>query len=276
MRTSRMCYFVALAGLILIAGLATGSRPAAAFPPQAAPSLDFTKLPDFVGIHLGMPLDQARAAMEKAYPAGIDVIQRAYGPGGGSLKAVYMLRTKNTDGSRLGGTAEVDLTLPPNPQVVWQMFRSAPQPNVNRSVLIAALRQKYGRESLAIDNDTRRATTNDKGIVDMYWVMDEQGRQVSGTPPMLNNAPFGCAISAGNNGGIDRPIEGLPEYCAKSYVGVHVGFGTQEIITGTGMDMADIPLRMRNSSATYAFTQGQNQRIMQQQQEKSKEVKPQL
>jgi hypothetical protein len=276
MRTPRMCYFVALAGLILIAGLATGSRPAAAFPPQAAPSLDFTKLPDFVGIHLGMPLDQATAAFEKAYPAGVDVIPRAYGPGGGSLKAVYMLRTKNTDSSRLGGTAEVDLTLPPNPQVVWQVLRSAPQPNVNRSVLIAALRQKYGKESLALDYDGAGATTNDNRIGNMFWVMDEQGRLVSVTPPIVNNAPFGCSGWGGNNGGIDQPLQGLPEYCVKSYVAVQVSFGKQEIITRTEMEMMDIPVRMRNSSATYAFTQGQNQRIMQQQQQESKGVKPQL
>jgi hypothetical protein len=275
MRSSRICYWVALGGLIVIAGLVVGSRPVAAIPPQAALSVDFNKLPDFVGIHLGMPLDQARAAFEKAVPAGIDALEYGYGSGA-RLKAVYMLRTKNTDSSRLGGTMEVDLTLPPNPQVVWQVLRSAPQPNVNRSVLLAALRQKYGKESLAIDNDTRRAATSDKGIVEMYWVMDEQGRLVSGTPPMVNNAPFGCAISAGNNGGIDRVPDGVPEYCAKSYVGVHVGFGTQEILTSTMMDMADIPLRMRNSSATYAFTQGQNQKLMQQQQEKSKEIKPAL
>jgi hypothetical protein len=273
MRTLRICYLGVLGGLIVVAGLAVGSRPAAAVPPQAALSVDFNKLPDFVGIHLGMPLDQAKAAFEKAFPSGIDALMYTYGPGG-QFKAVYVLRTKNTDGGRLGGTMEVDLTLPPNPQVVWQVLRSAPQPNVNRSVLLAALRQKYGKESLAIDNDTRRAATNDKGIVDMYWAMDEQGRLVSGTPPMVNNAPFGCAISAGNNGGIDRVPEGVPEYCAKSYVGLHVGFGTQEIITSTGMDMMDIPLRMRNSSATYAFTQGQNQKLLQQQQEKSKEMKP--
>jgi hypothetical protein len=275
MRISRICCLAVLAGFILIAGLAVGSWPTAAVPPQAALSVDFNKLPDFVGIHLGMPLDQARAAFEKAYPAGIDALEYRYGPGA-SLKAVYILRTKNTDGGRLGGTMEVDLTLPPNPQVVWQVFRSAPQPNVNRSVLIAALRQKYGKESLAIDYVTRGPATNDKTMQEMYWVMGEQGRLVSGTPPMLNTAPFGCAISAGNNGGIDRPLEGLPEYCAKSYVGVHVSFGPLEIVTGAGMDMVDIPIRMRNSSATYAFTQGQNQRIMQQQQEKSKEVKPQL
>jgi hypothetical protein len=275
MRTSWMRY-VALCTFILLAGLAASSRPPAAAPPQAAPAVDFSKLPDFVGIHLGMPLDQAKAAMEKAYPAGIDVLQISYGPGGGSLKAVYMLRTKNTDGGRLGGTMEVDLTLPPNPQVVWQVLRSAPQPSVNRSVFLPTLRQKYGKESLAIDYSTRGPTTNDNTMQEMYWVMDEQGRLVSGTPPMLNNAPFGCMLAGGNNGGIDRPPEGLPDYCAKSYVGVHVYFGPQEIITSSGMDMMDLPLRMRNSGATYALTQGQNQRIQQQQQQKAQETKPVL
>jgi hypothetical protein len=275
MRSSRTFYFAALAGLILIAGLAAGSRPAAATPPQGAPSIDFNKLPDFVGIHLGMPLDQAKAAMEKAYAGAIDASVYTYGAGGGS-KAVYMLRTRNTDGGTPPGTMEVDLTLPPNPQIVWQVMRAAPQPNVNRSVLLAALRQKYGKESLALDYDGAGATTNDNRIGEMFWVMDEQGRLVSVTPPMVNNAPFGCAISAGNNGGIDRPFEGLPEYCVKSYVAVHVSFGKQEIVSRTEMAMMDIPVRMRNSNATYAFTQGQNQKLMQQEQQKSKEIKPQI
>src|SRR5580692_2619036 len=126
MRTSRICYLGVLGGLIVVAGLAVGSRSAAAIPPQAALSVDFNKLPDFVGIHLGMPLDQAKAAFEKAFPSGIDALIYTYGPGG-QFKAVYVLRTKNTDGGRLGGTMEVDLTLPPNPQVVWQVLRSAPQ-----------------------------------------------------------------------------------------------------------------------------------------------------
>jgi hypothetical protein len=281
MRTSWM-RDVALCTFILLVGLAASLLPSAPASPQAATSVDFSKLPDIVGVHLGMSLDQAKAAFAKAYPSGIDALQISYGPGGGSLKAVYILRTKNTDGGTPPGTMAVDFTLPPNAQVVWHVGRMAPQPNVNRSVLLAALRQKYGKETVAISDATRMPTTDDHDIARMYWVMDEQGHVASGTPPMMPTGPYGCTLSWGSSG--TQPTtpkqQGMPDFCATSFVGVLVSLGlsgnSRDIIISTTTEIVDYPVLARSLAATDAFTKNENQQIQKQQEQKSKEIKPAL
>lgn len=265
----------ALAGSALFA-LALGLGALAPAAQQPALSVDPAKLPDIVGVHLGMTIPQTLEALKKSLPVPAYELGMSFGPGD-RQKATYLIRTNSTDAGTQGGIIEVDTTLPPNPQVVWKMSRDVMQPKVNRDVFLAALRQKYGKESLAIDNDTRRAGTNDANTIEMFWVMDEQGRLVSGTPPLIQNVPFGCN-NAFSNTVIKAPPQPvpLPEYCTKSYVGLHVAFGAAQIITSTQMDMIDIPLVLRNGNATYAFTQGQNQKIMQQEQQKSKEINPNL
>jgi hypothetical protein len=263
---------VGSAWLALALGLAA-LAPAAQ---QPGGPVDPAKLPDIIGVHLGMTIPQTLEALKKSLPVPAFELGMSFGPGD-RQKATYLIRTNNTDAGGQGGIIEVDTTLPPNPQVVWKMSRTVRQPNVNRDVFMAALRQKYGKESVGIDDDTRRAGTNDATIIEMFWVMDEQGHLVSGIPPVSNNTPFRCPSEFGNTI-IKQPPQPLPmpEYCAKSYVAMHVSFGRGQIITITQMDMVDIPLVLRNGNATYAFTQGQNQKIMQEDQQKSKGVSPNL
>jgi hypothetical protein len=264
MRHSRM-RTVALSTFVLLSGLGASSR--------AAPQVDSSKLPDIVGVHLGMSLAQAKAAFAKAYTSRIDALALAYGPGGGSVRSVYTMRTQTPD---YKSSMAVDITLPPNPQVVWHVGRGAPQPNVHRSVLLAALRKKYGKETVAISDKTRMPTTDDNDIALMYWVMDEQGHPVSGTPPFINGSPYGCTVSWGSNGTQPTTPKGLPDYCAQSFVGIYVSMGPLEIITQTSTEMVDYPVLFRALAATDAFTQNGNQRIQQQQEQKSKEIKPAL
>ena len=46
-------------------------------------------------------------------------------------------------------TTEVDVTAPPNPPVVWNLTRDLNQPKVAHNVVVASLRQKYGKETYA-------------------------------------------------------------------------------------------------------------------------------
>jgi hypothetical protein len=279
MRTSWMRH-VAPCTFILLAGLAASSQPPAPGPPQAAPALDPSKLPDIVGVHLGMSLDQAKAAFAKAYTSRIDALQLAWGPGGGSVRSVYTMRTETPDYT---SHMAVDFTLPPNPQVVWHVGRGAPQPNVNRSVILAALRQKYGKETVAISRDAGKPTTDDEEIVAMYWDMDEQGHVASGSSPMMATGPsFGCNVGWGSAG--TQPTtpanQGMPDFCAKSFVGLSVNLGfspdSRDVITSTGTEMVDYPVLFRALAATDAFTKNGTQQLQQQQNQKAQETKPVL
>jgi len=226
-----------------------------------------------------MGLDQAKAAFAKAYTSRIDALQLAWGPGGGSVRSVYTMRTETPDQT---SDMAVDFTLPPNPQVVWHVGRRAPQPKVNRSVILAALRQKYGKETVAISRDTGKPTTDDEEIVQMYWDMDEQGHPMSGTPPLDNSGPYGCSLSWGSSG--TQPTtpakNGLPDFCAKSFVGLVVNLGfypdSRDIIISTTTEMVDYPVLVRSQAATDAFTKNGTQHLQQQQNQKAQETKPVL
>lgn len=124
------------------------------------------------------------------------------------------------------GRMAVDITLPSNPQVVWYVGRQTAQPNVNRAVMLAALRQKYGKETIAFNSQTSKPTTNDSAITQMWWIMDEQGHLMSGTPPIASNTntPYGCPAPEGTDGGPHSDVVGLPDYCTKSFVTVFAEF----------------------------------------------------
>jgi hypothetical protein len=174
----------------------------------------------------------------------------------------------------------VDFTLPPNPQVVWHVGRRAPQPKVNRSVILAALRQKYGKETVAISRDAGKPATNDEEIISMYWDMDEQGHVASGALP--TGPSDGCNIGWGSSG--TQPTTpaqiGLSDSCAKSFVGLSVNLGfypdSRDIIISTTTEMVDYPALVRSQVATDAFTKNGTQQLQQQQNQKAQETKPVL
>jgi hypothetical protein len=270
--------YVAPCIFILLAGLAASSRPPAPAPPQAAPALDPSKLPDIVGVHLGMSPDEVHAALQKAYPQPIGGSKMSFGPNGtlaGFFQFLYHDDSRNI-------AIAVDMTPPPNPTVVWHVGRLAPQSSVNRAVILAALRQKYGKESVALDRENKPAKS-DGAINSMIWVIDEQGH-LNPNPQMDGGLPFGCYFGSPNGfpPGFYNSIDqiGGTQYCRQSFVGLSVSLGyypnAPDIITITTTDMVDYPVVARAITAKNAYVRGANQKIQQQQEQKSKEIKPAL
>lgn len=138
-------------------------------PPSGAPAaftgpLDSSKLPDISGVHLGMTLAEAKTALQKLYPGTTIVASNGMGLGPHNLSAVG--RYRGAGDSTGGNEAGVDFTLPPNPQLVWHMARNTPQSHVAHNVLVAALRQKYGKEAYAT-GPAQAGTLNDSAIQQM-------------------------------------------------------------------------------------------------------------
>ena len=274
MRISRMHYVTAIAGLVLLVSLAGSSKPPAPVPP-AAP-LDPSKMPDIYGLHIGMPAQEANAVMQRQFAqfrAAVQPLPIGFGPGN-RQRGIFALRV-NAGGA--GGQMAADVTLPPNPQVVWHIARVAAQPNVNRAVLLAAIRQKYGKETYTIawGGKAGEITTDDSRIRSLVWLMDEQGQPLTGvTITFVADRPFNCGMGQGVLGARPPDYQPSPDFCAKSFVGLSVQFPPGEIINTTTTEMVDYPLAQRSAQATDAYTRNGNQQMQQQMQQKAQEAKP--
>lgn len=244
---------------------------------DAAPSgrLDPAKLPDISGLHLGVSLVEAKAVMQKWYPRGVAVTNG--GPFGPQHQTPVGTFRATADG---GDEAGVDLTMPPNAQVVWHVSRRLPQPKVAHNVLVAGLRQKYGKETYAAGPGGM--TTDDNRIQQMWWVFDEQGHLASQSK-IINATPFGCGSFYNADGSFYSyqkitlgQDDGLSTYCHSSYVGVQATMSNDPILNDIYLDIVDLPLMVRSAKATAAWANGMNDKARQQELEREKQTKPQL
>jgi hypothetical protein len=163
-----------LAGLFLAAGLAaltTVAQTPGAQPPSAPPGgLDSSKLPDVVGIHLGMTLPQAMAVMKAKYAANLTTLY--YAKFKDAPDAPWIARAAGKimgTGNNMANSVD-DITVffsaPPNPQVVVRVDRAVQMiPPTTIGNLEASLLQKYG------------PTLVQKTIhANLSWEFDEQGK----------------------------------------------------------------------------------------------------
>jgi hypothetical protein len=163
-----------LAGLFVAAGLAAvaaGAQTPGAQPPAAPPGgLDSSKLPDVVGIHLGMTVPQAMAVMKAKYPANLTTLY--YAKFKDAPDAPWIARiTGKIMGTGLNSANSVDditifFSAPPNPQVVVRVDRAVQMiPPTTIGNLEASLFQKYGTPLV---QKTIHAN--------LSWEFDEQGK----------------------------------------------------------------------------------------------------
>ena len=162
----------ALAALVVALGLA--AHPGAAGQ-QTAGGPAPGKLPDVLGITTGMPMQQAMDLM-KAHDPGHGVIIRQWliPQAFGDKPVTYQISTATTGED---DTLEVDVTLPPQPQVVWQIQRVIGGRNRFKSTLANvdnSLYQKYGMPW----NPNPLLPLNPK---DQQWFFTEQGRALNPT-----------------------------------------------------------------------------------------------
>jgi hypothetical protein len=165
---------LAFAGVFVAAGLAAfgvGAQTPAA-QPLAAPSggLDSSKLPDVVGVHLGMTVPQAMAIVKAKYPPNLTKL--FYTKFKDAPDAPWVARAKGQImGTGLNSANVVDeitifFSAPPNPQVVVRVDRSVQMiPPTTIGNLEASLLQKYGTPLVQ-----KTIHTN------LSWEFDEQGK----------------------------------------------------------------------------------------------------
>jgi hypothetical protein len=250
---------------------------------------DAAKMPDVVGVRLGMPAIEALQIVHKELPADRYLEMKASGwPT--AQKPVYGFNIIKSDQL---GTPDVGLffTAPPaGPQLLWRMTRYAHNMHVNHATLLAALRQKYGKESFAAD-EGGNPTTDDHVTAHLIWLFDERGARA----PMPPVQTFGNAGSiwqcVGRSNILDPesqlfvmgnpapnfPVEKDPkDWCSSAFVGLHIGFHSSEIVEKLFTEMLDMPLAGRTARVSEAWLRAGAERARQSEIEKSKQSKPVL
>jgi hypothetical protein len=197
-------------------------------------------LPDILGIQLGMPAREAHAKLQAQVPKNpINVTSTNLPTIDKPVIASFQSAPKQT--IAMGDEADivtVDVTLPPNKQAVWRVAREHFFPNkgIPKNTLLASLREKYGKESRAIAPGGK-AATDERNIMGLLWLMDEQGRPA--TLPPLNGMvdPLtSCKSTAEGNGAmlVESPTPTTfasadYKWCLSNYTAINVTFMDSEL-----------------------------------------------
>jgi len=177
----------------------------------------------------------------------------------------------------------VNVTPPPNQQVVWKVSRQLLQQKIYRANVIASLREKYGKETA-----TSPLVADDRQLTDMWWILDEQGRPVRLPAPQGNFADAVqmvdyCSQTLGGSwfapSNLERYLNGLnpSDWCSSAGIGVHASLGgQQEIVGDLQVDIFHVPLAVRSAKTEMTFVTGIGKRRQQQEIDQSKQARPKL
>ncbi len=255
---------------------------------------DYKAMPDVLGIRLGMPLQEAYAVLQRAYPKNridnypINMPILAKPP--------TVALTVRQSGSTAQDEFRLSTTLPPNAQVVSGILRFTTENHAHRDTLLASLHQKYGKETFALDYQ-QAVTTNAGKIFEIWWLFDENGKpaHMPGSLTAIMQPPCnGHAQYDGNWDWLKYLVEGgennsagyttLSPWCLSSGVALQVKIGASTgtnanpgpIIETITTNMFDIPLAYRSDKATAAWWRATLEKLKQQEIERSKQKKPKL
>jgi hypothetical protein len=220
-----------------------------------------------------MPMAEASALVQKLNP-GMRMDALHDGPSASQL----FVDTLRVADDHFGYDTYVSLTLPPQPQVAWRVYRNLQQPQVARASVIAALRKKYGKEAWALRGNLSLAATDDE-IDTLWWVFDEQGHPVAGTQ-LMHGTPNGCASAFGPPGGyymqVARGHTGPAGWCATRFVGLKALITNRPILSSVSLEMDDEAILTRAAQATGAWMRGEFDRAQKDAVERANQAKPQL
>ncbi len=267
-------------------GVAAPWSPDGAGAPQAAPkagttataftgTLDPAKLPDVVGIHVGMPAEDAVAILKKLHGGNVNVISA--GSPVNYTRANYQLNVNPP----AGDTFQLNYSFPPGVQRVTSIsHQSQYYPQVSHSNMLDSLRAKYGKETLAIAGPLVAKPGEDARITQMDWLFDENGKAIP-PGPVSNMAPYGCvqAYDGVNMSGLVNAAmqnrQPAPTYC-DSLIILTVAFSNMETVGLAQTTIIDNGLLLRSVKTTgdYQTEQAKKQHDLQLQQ--ANQAKPTL
>ena len=272
------------------AGTQNGQAPGAASEPWTPPTdkaaeatalvdplklPEVTKMPDVVGVRLGMSEQQALQILRGQYPRERFQEIPASGIFPTNLKADYGFNVLPTN--EIATDVVVSLTAPPSRQVVWHLVRFTRRLHANHANVLATLREKYGKESFAGQANGSK-TTDDRNIGTLFWIFDEQGNRApmpSAQAFSSNDITFCLGRGIAVNPGPRIPMDEVkdPNWCA-SFVGVVAQIDPNEIVENTTVAVMDMRLANRTANAFVAWQADAAAKARAAEIEKSKKNKP--
>jgi hypothetical protein len=255
---------------------------------------DYKKMPDIVGIHLGMPAQEAYAVLRQEaggsridpWPANLPYLGKIES---GNQPAMHAWLVNTGGGCQpsqgQSETYDVEMTFPPNPQVVWEVIRCMfPKQPLNKGQVLASLRKKYGKETLAMDV-SGGPTTDDSRIVKLYWLFDEAGQPAPppGAGLQTLQVCFGSgfeSVSASTASDVEDlenktgKVHSMTPWCSSEAVAVVVDVESGANLTYHVYSFIyDVPLALRSLRATHDWWRATLAKLQQDEIERSKQQK---
>jgi hypothetical protein len=211
-------------------------------------------MPDILGIQLGMPVKEAYAKLQADLPKNKLQVGSTNLP---TIDKPIIASISSAPQATIGMGMEADIvkvyvTLPPNKQAVWKVEREHffPDKGIARASLLASLREKYGKETVAWIA-AGVPTTDDSKVMWLVWTFDEQGRP---SVPPSNTRLMDCT-NYGDQNIVERslPSSVVRNWCHTSYVGVSAAFSTSatpELYERMLVTTVDVPMMLRAADAT--------------------------
>jgi len=236
---------------------------------------EVTKMPDVVGVRLGMSEQQALQILRGQYPRDRFQEIPASGIFPTNLKADYGFNVLPTN--EIATDVVVSLTAPPSRQVVWHIVRFTRRLHANHANVLATLREKYGKESFAGQANGSK-TTDDRNIGTLFWIFDEQGNRApmpSAQAFSSNDITFCLGRGIAVNPGPRIPMDEVkdPNWCA-SFVGAVAQIDPNEIVENTTVAVMDMRLANRTANAFVAWQRDAADKARAAEIAKSKKNKP--
>ena len=211
-------------------------------------------LPDILGIQLGMPVREAHAKLQSDLPKNKLQVETTNLPT--IDKPVLASFSSNPPQAIMvgdeGDSVKVYVTLPPSKQAVWNVQREHffPDKGIAKAILLASLREKYGKETVAWIV-TGTPTTDDSKVTALVWLFDEQGSP-SALPPNIridNCLALGSPTLAVSS----LPPHVVRTWCHTSFIAVIAQFSTSttpELYDRMYLSMLNVPFALRAGDAT--------------------------
>jgi len=243
-------------------------------------NLEAAKMPDIIGVHLGMDPKDALAVVRAHYPKNQ---LTTYNTNMYTFPTPVYQGTIVNPADNYQDDFEFVTTLPPEKQAVWRVRRVTKRMHVDRGKLFTALRAKYGKETAAIAPNSNNPASSDSEAVTLLWLFDESGRHVpipnSGISSLVdcwNNVPAGPGTHYLLDEATGKQFSHAG-WCGSSFIAMSVSLGTTEsIIENMTTDLVDIPLAHRTSHATAVWYQAEAEKARAADAAKAKQAKPVL
>lgn len=230
------------------------------------------KLPDTLGIALGMPVKDAVQRMKEL---GLAIQAAETNPFNVLEKPLLheLGGSKALTGSVSGETLRVSIATPPHSQVVWQIFRTTQFPvgaKPASDTLYTSLREKYGPEIWKAADGAGHPSV-------VRWLFDEQGHALTGEANAM--LARGCNSYSPNNGTFNNKVGQLDPCYGVVHLEAKIHAGTKQGIA----DLLEIklmhgPIARTFFPATDLWIQEQQAKAANKDVEKAKQqgVKPAL